>query len=82
MIFGRRPEVKEGMIAKREHCFLDTPVGMGLLGRVINTLGEPIDGKGRSIQRSACQLNALPQVLSIENLSTNLFKRVLKLLIL
>lgn len=46
VILGGDREVKEGMIAKREHRFLDTPVGMGLLGRVINTLGEPIDGKG------------------------------------
>jgi F-type H+-transporting ATPase subunit alpha len=38
--------VREGMEVRTTGRLMDTPVGMGLLGRVVNVLGEPIDGKG------------------------------------
>lgn len=39
-------DIKEGDIVRRSGEVVSVPVGMGLLGRVINALGEPIDGKG------------------------------------
>jgi F-type H+-transporting ATPase subunit alpha len=39
-------EIEEGDTVRRTGRILDTPAGMGLLGRVVNALGEPIDGKG------------------------------------
>ncbi|MGM0622538.1 MAG: F0F1 ATP synthase subunit alpha [Campylobacterota bacterium] len=46
VILGKGESLKEGMSAKRLGTLLKTPVGDGLLGRVVNGLGEPIDGKG------------------------------------
>ena len=46
VIFGDDTGVKEGATVKRTQSIVDVPVGKGLLGRVVNPLGEPIDGKG------------------------------------
>src|SRR6201986_2191338 len=46
VIFGEDREIKEGDEARRLGEIVDVPVGKGLLGRVVNPLGEPIDGKG------------------------------------
>ncbi|MCF6115616.1 MAG: F0F1 ATP synthase subunit alpha [Mesorhizobium sp.] len=46
VIFGADRDIKEGDIVKRTGAIVDTPVGMGLLGRVVDALGNPIDGKG------------------------------------
>ena len=46
VILGKGESLKEGMSVKRLGTLLKTPVGDGLLGRVVNGLGEPIDGKG------------------------------------
>ncbi len=46
VIFGSDAEVSEGDEVKRLGEIVDVPVGKGLLGRVVNPLGEPIDGKG------------------------------------
>ena len=46
VIFGDDREIKEGDTVKRTGDIVDVPVGKGLLGRVVNGLGEPIDGKG------------------------------------
>src|SRR6202012_3049276 len=46
VIFGADREVKEGQTVKRTAALVDTPVGKGLLGRVVDALGNPIDGKG------------------------------------
>jgi F-type H+/Na+-transporting ATPase subunit alpha len=46
VIFGADSEIKEGDEARRLGEIVDVPVGKGLLGRVVNPLGEPIDGKG------------------------------------
>ncbi|MDR0678375.1 MAG: F0F1 ATP synthase subunit alpha, partial [Holosporaceae bacterium] len=46
VLFGEDREVHEGMEVRRTHDIVKVPVGMGLLGRVVNVLGEPIDGKG------------------------------------
>ncbi|MDP9150789.1 MAG: F0F1 ATP synthase subunit alpha [Myxococcota bacterium] len=44
--FGDVTNVKEGSIVKRTGRILDVPVGEALVGRVVNALGQPIDGKG------------------------------------
>ena len=46
VIFGSDATIKEGDIVKRTGTIVDVPVGKGLLGRVVDALGEPIDGKG------------------------------------
>ncbi|EJW13023.1 ATP synthase alpha chain [Rhodovulum sp. PH10] len=46
VIFGNDREIKEGQTVKRTGAIVDTPVGKGLLGRVVDALGNPIDGKG------------------------------------
>ena len=46
VIFGDDRSIKEGDIVKRTGAIVDTPVGKNLLGRVVDALGNPIDGKG------------------------------------
>jgi len=46
VIFGADREIKEGQTVKRTRAIVDAPVGKGLLGRVVDGLGNPIDGKG------------------------------------
>ena len=46
VLFGSDRLVKEGEIVKRTGKIVDVPVGPGLLGRVVDALGNPIDGKG------------------------------------
>ncbi len=46
VVFGSDRDIKEGDIVKRTGEIVQVPVGRGLLGRVVNGLGEPIDGKG------------------------------------
>ena len=46
VIFGEDRDIKEGDIVKRTGTIVDVPVGKGLLGRVVDPLGNPLDGKG------------------------------------
>ena len=46
VIFGSDQDIKEGDTVKRTKSIVDVPVGNGLLGRVVDGLGNPIDGKG------------------------------------
>ncbi|TZG24662.1 F0F1 ATP synthase subunit alpha [Sphingomonas montanisoli] len=46
VIFGSDAQIKEGDIVKRTGTIVDVPIGKGLLGRVVDGLGNPIDGKG------------------------------------
>ncbi|EPY03295.1 F0F1 ATP synthase subunit alpha [Magnetospirillum fulvum] len=46
VIFGNDRSIKEGDVVKRTGAIVDVPVGKGLLGRVVDALGNPIDGKG------------------------------------
>ena len=46
VLFGDSSLVKEGDIAKRTGKIVEVPIGEELLGRVVNPLGQPIDGKG------------------------------------
>ncbi len=46
VIFGDDSQIREGDTVKRTGAIIECPVGKGLLGRVVNALGEPLDGKG------------------------------------
>ena len=46
VIFGSDREIKEGQTVKRTGAIVEVPIGKGLLGRVVDALGNPIDGKG------------------------------------
>lgn len=46
VIFGEDRQIKEGDLVKRTNKIVQVPVGEGLLGRVVNVLGQPIDGRG------------------------------------
>ena len=46
VLFGETRKVKEGDIAKRTGKVVEVPVGREMLGRVVNPLGQPLDGKG------------------------------------
>jgi len=60
VIFGEDRGLKEGDTVKRLGQIVDVPVGKGLLGRVVNALGEPIDGKGaiKAEKRSTVDVKA------------------------
>lgn len=53
-------EIQEGDIVKRTGSIVDVPIGLGLLGRVLDPLGEPIDGLGPIVsdQRQRIELKA------------------------
>jgi F-type H+/Na+-transporting ATPase subunit alpha len=46
VVFGDYAEIKEGDIVKRTNRIAQVPVGEGLIGRVVDALGNPLDGKG------------------------------------
>src|ERR1700730_11273985 len=46
VLLGEFKEIKEGDLVKRTGRIISVPVGEELLGRVVNALGQPIDGKG------------------------------------
>ncbi|MFC3052728.1 F0F1 ATP synthase subunit alpha [Kordiimonas pumila] len=60
VIFGNDRGIKEGDTVKRTGAIVDTPVGMGLLGRVVDALGNPIDGKGplKDVKRTRVEVKA------------------------
>jgi F-type H+/Na+-transporting ATPase subunit alpha len=60
VIFGDDRAIKEGETVKRTKSIVDVPVGKGLLGRVVDALGNPIDGKGpiKADKRSRVELKA------------------------
>jgi F-type H+/Na+-transporting ATPase subunit alpha len=60
VIFGNDREIKEGQTVKRTRAIVDVPVGKGLLGRVVDALGNPIDGKGpiKAEQRARVDVKA------------------------
>ena len=60
VIFGSDRDIKEGDVVKRTNSIVDVPVGPGLLGRVVDGLGNPLDGKGpiKSKNRSVADVKA------------------------
>ncbi len=61
VLFGADREIREGDAVRRTGSIVDVPVGMGLLGRVVDALGQPIDGKGPlkgDVERRRVQVKA------------------------
>ncbi len=60
VVFGDDRGIKEGDTVKRTGAIVDVPVGKGLLGRVVDGLGNPIDGKGPldSVERRRAEVKA------------------------
>ncbi len=60
VIFGSDRDIKEGDTVKRTQSIVDVPVGDALLGRVVDGLGNPIDGKGeiRTTERRVADVKA------------------------
>tara|TARA_Y100000741_G_scaffold318967_1_gene266662 strand:+ start:4139 stop:5671 length:1533 start_codon:yes stop_codon:yes gene_type:complete len=61
VIFGDDRSIKEGDVVKRTKAIVDTPVGKNLLGRVVDALGNPIDGKGdldKNLERKRVEVKA------------------------
>ncbi|MCP4826055.1 MAG: F0F1 ATP synthase subunit alpha [Shimia sp.] len=60
VIFGSDRDIKEGDTVKRTNSIVDVPIGDGLLGRVVDGLGNPLDGKGpiKSDKRGVADVKA------------------------
>ena len=60
VIFGDDRAVKEGAVVKRTGAIVEVPTGQGLLGRVVDGLGNPIDGKGplKNVKMSRVEVKA------------------------
>ena len=60
VIFGDDRSIKEGDVVKRTGSIVDVPVGKNMLGRVVDALGEPIDGKGpiEGVERRRMEVKA------------------------
>ncbi|MGE0500707.1 MAG: F0F1 ATP synthase subunit alpha [Rhizobiaceae bacterium] len=77
VIFGNDRDIKEGDTVKRTGAIVDVPVGPGLLGRVVDALGNPIDGKGpiKAVERKQVDVKApgiIPRKSVHEPMSTGL----------
>ena len=83
VLLGHSRAIKEGSIVKRTERIASLKVGEGIVGRVVNTLGDPIDGKG-PIQGETFEMpleRKAPGVIFREPVP-NHYKRVLKRLML
>ncbi len=77
VIFGSDQNIKEGDVVKRTGAIVETPVGKELLGRVVDGLGNPIDGKGPLKAKKRAQVDVkapgiLPRKSVHEPMSTGL----------
>jgi F-type H+-transporting ATPase subunit alpha len=77
VVFGEDREIREGDVVKRTGAIVDVPVGKGLLGRVVDGLGNPIDGRGpiQSTERRLMDVKApgiLPRKSVHEPMATGL----------
>ena len=70
VIFGSDKTIKEGDVVKRTGSIVDVPIGKGMLGRVVDALGNPIDGKGslKNVKRSRVETKA-PGIMPRESVS-------------
>ena len=60
VMLGEYAEIKEGDEVRRTGRIISVPVGEALIGRVVNALGEPIDGKGPIETTSSSPSSASP----------------------
>jgi len=60
VVFGNDKFIKEGDIVKRTGAIVDVPIGDELLGRVVDALGNPIDGRGafKNVKRARVGVKA------------------------
>ena len=65
VVFGNDKLIKEGDVVKRTGAIVDVPTGEGLLGRVVDALGNPIDGKVRSFISTSIQIQCTTTCLII-----------------
>ena len=71
VIFGDDRNIKEGDVVKRTGSIVDVPVGKELLGRVVDGLGNPIDGKGaldKKLKRNRVEVKA-PGIISRQSVN-------------
>jgi len=71
VIFGDDRSIKEGDVVKRTGTIVDAPVGKKLLGRVVDALGNPIDGKGeldKKLERRRVEVKA-PGIISRQSVN-------------
>src|SRR5579885_2368235 len=59
VLLGESTELKEGDTVKRTNTIMSVPVGEALIGRVVNPLGEPVDGKGPIVTKQRNPLERL-----------------------
>ena len=79
VLLGSSTGIKEGDTVKRTNKIASLQVGEGMLGRVVNTLGQPIDGKGPiEGETSTCLLNVKLLVLFTESRLLSHCKQVSK----
>ena len=77
VIFGEDRGIQEGDVVRRTETIVDTPIGNGLLGRVVDALGNPIDGKGpiENVKRGRVEVKApgiMPRQSVFEPMQTGL----------
>jgi len=70
VIFGNSEKIREGSNVKRTGKIVEVPVGKGLLGRVVDALGNPIDGKGslRNVEYRRVEVKA-PGIVARQSVS-------------
>ena len=76
VVLGDYEHITEGDICKCTGKILEVPVGLELIGRVVDALGNPIDGKALLNLRKQTKLKKLPLVLLTDNLFQNQYKPV------
>ena len=59
VLLGESAELKEGDVVKRTNTIMSVPVGEALIGRVVNPLGEPVDGKGPVVTKQRNHLERI-----------------------
>jgi len=84
VIFGDDRAIREGDTVSRTRSIVDVPVGKGLLGRVVDGLGNPIDGKGplTDVKRSRVEVKApgiIPRQSVHEPMQTGIKSRLQRL---
>ena len=67
VLLGEYTEIREGDQVKRTGRIMEVPVGEALVGRVVNALAQPIDGKGPIAADKTCRSNGWLRALSIGN---------------
>lgn len=76
VILGEYTQIKEGMTVKTTGRIASVPVGDGLIGRIIDPTGKPLDGKGEIVSDKTRPIERVAPVLLQENLYISRCKQV------